>query len=267
VKPVIVPVLHSADLELIDTHCHLDAPELDGVRSACVEEARAAGVTRIVVPAVHAANFAATLAMREQYGCLVAFGLHPIYTARHRDEDLALLESWLREQQPVAVGEIGLDFYLPELAAERQEALFLEQLCLARRFDLPVILHVRKSQDRVLKYLRQAKVERGIAHAFNGSEAQAAAFIRQGFKLGFGGAMTYDGSKRIRRLAATLPLSALVLETDAPDIRPQWAQHLPNRPANVAAFVHELAALRGQPVQEIAWHTTQNALAALGIRT
>lgn len=254
-------------LELIDTHCHLDAPELDGVRAACVAEAQAAGVKHIVVPAVYADGFADTLAMREQYGCQVAFGLHPIYTAQHQDEHLAVLERWLQEQQPVAVGEIGLDFYLPELDVKRQEALFLEQLRLARRFDLPVILHVRRSQDRVLKYLRLARVERGIAHAFNGSEQQAEAFIRQGFKLGFGGAMTYAGSQRIRRLAATLPLSALVLETDAPDIRPSWAQHLPNRPANVAAFALELAALRQQPLAEIAWHTSNNALAALSIRT
>lgn len=254
------------ELQLIDTHCHLDAAELDGVRSVCVEEAHAAGVKHIVVPAVHADGFAATLAMREQYGCHVAFGLHPIYTAQHLDEHLAVLERWLQQQQPVAVGEIGLDFYLPELDVPRQEALFLEQLRLARRFDLPVILHVRRSQDRVLKYLRMAGVERGIAHAFNGSEQQAEAFIRQGFKLGFGGAMTYRSSQRIRRLAANLPLSALVLETDAPDIRPEWSQHLPNRPANVAAFAQELAAIRGQPAQEIVWHTTNNALAALGIR-
>lgn len=260
-------VLPATELELIDSHCHLDAPELDPVRQLCVQEARAAGVKQIVVPAVHAGNFASTLAMREQYGCQVAFGLHPIYTAQHRDEHLALLESWLQQHRPVAVGEIGLDFYLPELDTARQEALLLEQLRLARRFDLPVILHVRRSQDRVLKYLRQAKVERGIAHAFNGSEEQAHAFIRQGFKLGFGGAMTYAGSKRIRRLAASLPLSALVLETDAPDIRPQWAQHIPNRPANVAAFAQELATLRAMPLSEIAWHTTQNVLAVLNLST
>lgn len=258
---------NDSSLELIDTHCHLDAPELDGVRAACVEEAQAAGVKHIVVPAVYADGFAGTLAMREQYGCQVAFGLHPIYTAQHQDEHLAVLERWLQEQQPVAVGEIGLDFYLPQLDVKRQEALFLEQLRLARRFDLPVILHVRRSQDRVLKYLRLARVERGIAHAFNGSEQQAEAFIRQGFKLGFGGAMTYAGSQRIRRLAATLPLSALVLETDAPDIRPSWSQHLLNRPANVAAFAQELAALRQQPLAEIAWHTSKNALAALALRT
>jgi TatD DNase family protein len=250
---------------LIDTHCHLDAAEFDGCRDLVVEEARAAGVAQIVVPAVCAEGFADTLAMRIRYGCLVAFGLHPIYEARHRDEHLDQLERYIREHQPVAVGEIGLDFYLPELDQKRQEALLLEQLHLARRYDLPVLLHVRKSQDRLLKLLRQAKVERGIAHAFNGSEEQAQGYIRQGFKLGFGGAMTYHGSKRIRRLAATLPLSSLVLETDAPDIRPQWAQDYPNRPANVAAFAAELAALRRQEIADIVSRTTQNSLSVLGL--
>lgn len=250
---------------LIDTHCHLDAAEFGDYRDLVVEEAKAAGVTQIVVPAVHATGFADTLAMRSRYGCLIAFGLHPIYEALHLDEHLDLLEQYILQHRPVAVGEIGLDFYLPGLDQNRQEALLLEQLRLARRYDLPVLLHVRKSQDRVLKLLRQAKVERGIAHAFNGSEEQAQGYIRQGFKLGFGGAMTYHGSKRIRRLAATLPLSALVLETDAPDIRPQWAQEYPNRPANVAAFAAELAALRNATVAEIARQTTQNAQTILGL--
>lgn len=255
----------TAPWPLIDTHCHLDATELDGIRDLAVAEAHAAGVSRIVVPAVLAAGFAATLAMRERYGCLIGFGLHPIYVTEHQDEHLAELERWIVEHRPEAVGEIGLDFYLPGLDEKRQEGLLLEQLRLARRYDLPVLLHVRRSQDRVLKYLRQAKVERGIAHAFNGSEEQARAYIRQGMLLGFGGAMTFHGSKRIRQLAATLPLSSLVLETDAPDIRPQWAQGYPNRPANVAAFARVLAELRDEPLADIARHTTANAQALFGI--
>ncbi|AXK39172.1 TatD family hydrolase [Crenobacter cavernae] len=253
------------DCALIDSHCHLDAPELDAIRDAAVAEARAAGVGRIVVPAVAVSNFDSTLAMRERYGCPIAFGLHPIYVDTHLDDHLGQLDAAIVAHKPVAVGEIGLDFYLPELDAKRQETLFVEQLKLARRHDLPVILHVRRSQDRVLKYLREQKVESGIAHAFNGSEQQAGAFLRQGFRLGFGGAMTYSGSRRIRTLAATLPLSAIVLETDSPDIRPQWAQGWPNRPANVAAFAAELAALRGIPFCEVARATTANTLAALGM--
>lgn len=250
---------------LIDTHCHLDAAEFDGIRDLAVAEAHAASVSHIMVPAVLAAGFAGTLAMRERFGCLIGFGLHPIYVAEHQDEHLAELERWVVTHKPEALGEIGLDFYVPGLDEKRQEALLLEQLRLARRYDLPVLLHVRRSQDRVLKYLRLAKVERGIAHAFNGSEEQAHAYIRQGMLLGFGGAMTFHGSRRIRQLAATLPLSSLVLETDAPDIRPQWAQDYPNRPANVAAFARVLAELRGQAVADIAQQTTANALALFGI--
>ncbi|KZE33314.1 TatD DNase family protein [Crenobacter luteus] len=255
----------SPDCGLIDSHCHLDAPELDAIRDAAVDEARAAGVGQIVVPAVAVANFASTLAMRARYGCLVALGLHPIYVDRHLDDHLGQLEAAIVAHRPVAVGEIGLDFYLPGLDAARQEALFVEQLRLARRHGLPVIVHLRRSQDRVLKYLRQERVESGIAHAFNGSAQQADAFLRQGLRLGFGGAMSYAGSRRIRALAATLPASAIVLETDSPDIRPQWAQAWPNRPANVAAFAALLATLRGVPVETVARDTTANTLSALGL--
>ncbi|WP_024304349.1 TatD family hydrolase [Pseudogulbenkiania sp. MAI-1] len=250
---------------LIDSHCHLDAAEFDGIRDEVVAEAVRLGIGQILVPAVNQATFAQTLAMRERYGCWLAFGLHPIYLAQHLDEHLADLERRLAEDRPVAVGEIGLDFYLPGLDAARQEALFVEQLKLARKYELPVLLHVRRSQDRLLKYLRQFPVVGGIAHAFNGSEQQAAAFMALGFKLGFGGAMTFRGSQRIRRLAATLPLSALVLETDAPDMRPEWAQAVPNRPANLARFAEILAELRGTSPETVRAATHHNTLQVLGL--
>ncbi|MBV8647052.1 TatD family hydrolase [Paludibacterium sp.] len=250
---------------LIDTHCHLDADEFASQRDQAVTAALAAGVGQIVVPAVAARLFAACLAMRARYGCLIAFGLHPLYCAEHVDDHLTALETRLRQDQPVAVGEIGLDAWLPDADLARQETLFVEQLKLARRFDLPVILHLRRAQDRVLKYLRQIPVAGGIAHAFNGSEQQAQAFIALGFKLGFGGAMTYTGSQRIRRLAATLPLDSLVLETDAPDIRPAWASDVPNQPANLARFAAELASLRQLPLAEVCRQTTANARQALAI--
>ncbi|KMN82875.1 TatD family hydrolase [Chromobacterium alkanivorans] len=250
---------------LIDTHCHLDAPELAPMLAAVLERARAAGVGQILVPAVRADTFDAAAAMRRDHGCWIGFGLHPIYLERHLDEHLEQLERALREQRPEAVGEIGLDFYLPELDPARQEALFVEQLKLARKYALPVVLHVRRSVDRVLKHLREQRVELGIAHAFNGSPQQAEAMLRQGMKLGFGGAMSYSGSQRIRRLAATLPLSGLVLETDAPDIRPEFAQDRPNEPAHLAAFSALLAELRGVPEPELRRALRRNSLDALGI--
>lgn len=248
---------------LIDTHCHLDAPEFDRERDALVDAARRTGVTDIVVPAVTVANFATTRDMRDRYGCLPAFGLHPIYTDQHLDSDLEQLDEWLTREKPVAVGEIGLDFYLEQIDPARQERLFAEQLRLAKKHDLPVLLHVRRSADRVLKYLRRFGIERGIAHAFNGSEEQARAYLRQGLKLGFGGAMTYSGSLRIRRLAATLPLDALVLETDAPDIPPAWAAR--SEPADVARYASELASLRQLDSEQVAEATSANARAALGL--
>jgi len=250
---------------LFDTHCHLDAPEFDGMRPQVLEAARAAGVMRLLVPSVSAQTFDSTLAMRERHGCLIAFGLHPLYTAGHRDEHLDLLDDYLTRYRPAAVGEIGLDAWMPDPDLPRQEALFIEQLKLARKHDLPVILHCRRAQDRVLKYLRLFPVCGGIAHAFIGSEQQAQAFIKLGFKLGFGGAMTFSGSQRIRRLAATLPASALVLETDAPDIRPEWGQDVPNQPANVARYAAILAELRQVSLPQIATVTTYNANVALKI--
>ena len=203
--------------------------------------------------------------MRTRYGCWIAFGLHPIYLSRHLDEHLQQLEQHLAQHAPQAVGEIGLDYYVPGLDAARQEYLFVEQLKLARKYQLPVVLHIRRAQDRVLKYLRQIVVPGGIAHAFNGSRQQAEAFISLGFKLGFGGAMSYEGSRRIRELAATLPLSALVLETDAPDIRPAWAREQPNTPENLRRFADILAALRHSSLPELQLALWQNSYAALGL--
>ena len=182
-----------------------------------------------------------------------------MYTPRAAAHDLAELRRWLAEARPVAVGEIGLDGFVPGLDMARQEWFFAEQLKLAREFDLPVVLHIRRAQDLVLKHLRKIRVRGGIAHAFNGSRQQADEFIRLGFKLGVGGAMTFDGSTRIRALAKALPLEHLVLETDAPDIPPAWLNGGRNAPAELARIAAELAELRGEPVQRVAEQTRRNA--------
>ncbi|MCX7207116.1 MAG: TatD family hydrolase [Proteobacteria bacterium] len=247
----------------IDTHCHLDAPEFAADRDDVVATARRVGITQIVVPAVSEATFTDALTMRERYGCFPAFGLHPIYTAVHRDEHLLTLQHYLEQHQPVAVGEIGLDFYVPNLDATRQVELLEAQLRLARDFDLPVLLHLRRAQDPLLKYLRKWRVKGGIAHAFNGSVQQAEVFISLGFKLGFGGAMTYTGSQRIRKLARDLPLEALVMETDAPDIPPAWLDRQRNQPAELVKMAVVLAELRGISLEELAAATSANARAVL----
>ncbi|MFC4158309.1 TatD family hydrolase [Chitinimonas lacunae] len=249
---------------LIDTHCHLDAPEFDPDRDAVVERAQAAGVSIVVVPAINAATFELSLSMR-RYGCPVALGLHPICTPQHRDEHLTTLRELLERERPIAVGEIGLDFFVPGLDAQRQTDLFAAQLKLARDFDLPVLLHVRKSQDQVLKQLRRFGLRRGIAHAFNGSPQQAEAFISLGFKLGFGGNMSFERARNIRRLAADLPLESLVLETDSPDIPPAWAYHDRNEPAHLARLARVLAELRESEPERIAAATSANACEVLGL--
>ncbi|MDD2662773.1 MAG: TatD family hydrolase [Dechloromonas sp.] len=251
---------------LIDTHCHLDAAEFDADRGAVHAAALAAGVGRIVVPAVAVDGFAQTrTTVASHAGCVAAYGIHPLYVMRAADADLAVLRDWLERERPVAVGEIGLDFFVQDIDPARQEHFFVEQLRLAREFDLPVLLHVRRSVDAVLKQLRRHRVRGGIAHAFNGSRQQAEAFIGLGFKLGFGGTLTYAGSTRIRALAAGLPLDAIVLETDAPDIPPAWLERGRNAPAELARIAAEFADLRGLPLAEIAAATSANACAVLGL--
>jgi TatD DNase family protein len=244
----------------IDTHCHLDAAEFSADRDAVAAAAVAAGVTKIVVPAVEVANFAAVRQCCQRYpGCLPAYGIHPMYTPQATDADLDVLRDWLQRERPVAVGEIGLDHFVEGLDPARQLHLFVEQLKLAREFDLPVLLHVRRAVDPILRELRHIGVRGGIAHAFNGSRQQAEMFISLGFKLGFGGAMTWPRATRLRTLAATLPLESMVLETDAPDIPPDFVGRGRNEPAFLPRIAQTLSELRAQPVDEIAKNTSQNA--------
>lgn len=262
----------------IDTHCHLDAAEFDADRDAVRAAARAAGVGHIVIPAVHRAHWREVIALAHRHGDSYALGIHPLYTPNAQEGDIAVLRELLVEVQDdphlVAVGEIGLDFFVPGLDAERQIWFYEQQIQLAREFGLPVILHVRKSSDRLLKTLRAKPVVGGIAHAFNGSLQQAQAFIDLGFKLGFGGAVTYDRALKLRELAATLPLESIVMETDAPDIPPHWlyttaearAAGQPqgrNSPAELPRIAQKVAQLRGISADALAQATSNNARAVL----
>jgi TatD DNase family protein len=252
---------------LIDTHLHLDAAEFDADRAAVLERARATGVGGFVTPTVERAGFARTLALAGMASDVFpALGIHPLYAGRASEADLAALDALLGQGVCVAVGEIGLDHYAPGVDAARQSAFFVAQLELARRHGLPVILHVRRAQDAVLAALRRVRVAGGIAHAFNGSLQQAGAFIALGFRLGFGGAMTFPGARRIRRLAAELPLTAIVLETDAPDMSPAWGLGARNVPENLRRYAETLAGLRGADVTDVISATGANARAALGFQ-
>ena len=256
----------------IDTHCHLDAGEFAGESDAIAERAARQGISRIVIPAVELANFEAVRRLAERHAnCAYSLGIHPMYVPQAQESDLSSLRAAVQEarKEPkfVAVGEIGLDFFVPGLRdgtlREKQEFFYSEQLKIARDFDLPVLLHVRRSQDVILKYLRRISVPGGIAHAFNGSFQQAQEFIKLGFKLGFGGAMTFPRAQQIRRLASELPQEALVLETDAPDISPAWLHPKRNSPEELPRIGQVLAELRGMPADAIARLTSDNTRAVL----
>ncbi|WP_395067508.1 TatD family hydrolase [Paraburkholderia silvatlantica] len=252
----------------IDTHCHLDAAEFDADRDAVASAAGAAGVSRIVIPAVARANFSTVRALAHRTeGAVYALGIHPLYTPHARDDDLEVLrreiEASLDDPRFVGIGEIGLDYFVTGLDEARQQRFYDAQLRLAREFGLPAICHVRKSQDQVLKGLRRNGVTSGIAHAFNGSFQQARAFIDQGMHLGFGGNVTFERALQIRRLAQQLPLEAIVMETDAPDISPAWLYRERNTPDQVPRIGTVLAGLRGLSPEQLALGTTANAAAAL----
>ncbi|MBX3637348.1 MAG: TatD family hydrolase [Rubrivivax sp.] len=265
----------------IDSHCHLDAPEFDADRPAVVQRALAAGVHRLVLPAVAAAHFDRVRALAHEHDAVYALGIHPLYVGQADDADLDRLQQALHEQQGdprlVAVGEIGLDHFVPGLDRARQQRFYLAQLKLARAAGLPVILHVRRSADALLAGLRRVPVPGGIAHAFNGSDQQAATFVALGLRLGFGGAMSFERALRIRALAGGLPETAVVLETDAPDIPPVWlyrsagqrrhgegdTPQARNEPAELPRIAATLAALRGWTLAHTAAVTAANTRAAL----
>ena len=240
-------------IDWIDTHCHLDAAEFDADRDTVHSAALAAGLSKMVVPAINLDHFATVRECCKNYsGCLPAYGIHPLHVMQAKEQDIEALRSWLNGNKAVAVGEIGLDYFVTGIDPVRQERFFAAQLEVARAQNLPVLLHLRRAVDQGLKYLRRARVCGGIAHAFNGSRQQAEELIRLGFKIGLGGAMTFPGSRHIRELAATLPLDALVLETDAPDIPPVWLERGRNSPAELPRIAAVLAELRQISVEEVA---------------
>jgi TatD DNase family protein len=259
---------------LIDTHCHLDAAEFDDDRGAIIDQATQAGVGAIVIPAIARQNFQAVRDLAHRFpGGAYALGIHPLFVRYAADEDLEALRlaivAAIDDPRFVAIGEIGLDFFVPEISSgpqrDRQEQFYVAQLKLAVEFDLPVLLHVRRSQDILLKHLRRIPVRGGIGHAFNGSEQQARAFIERGFALGLGGELTYTRSRNIRRLAGAFDIGNFVLETDAPDIPPEW---LPrdarrNTPGQVARIAGTFAELRCISADDAIDATGRNAFRVL----
>lgn len=257
---------------LIDTHCHLDASEFDADRVQVWQAAQAQGVRALVIPAVTQATFQPIMdwcAQHPQTG--FALGWHPLFVDQAPDDALQQLQQTIvqvlegpQAHQLLAIGEIGLDFYLTRDNEAKQIAMYEGQLQIAKQFELPVILHVRAAVDSVLKYLRKHQLRGGIAHAFNGSLQQATMFTQLGFKLGFGGAMTWPRALKIRKLAADIPLEHIVLETDAPDIPPVWiGHHGRNSPDQLKRIAEEIGLIRGLETSQLIEMTGKNSLQVL----
>jgi len=244
---------------LADSHVHLDDPRFDGDRGEVLARARAAGVASWIVPAVEAAAWPRLKALcAAEPDMHPAYGLHPMFLARHAPDHLRELEHWLSRERPVAVGEIGLDFHMEGLDAEVQHFYFRRQLELARAFDLPVIVHARRAVDEVIHALRRLGGLRGVVHSFAGSEQQARQLWDLGFHLGIGGPVTYARARRLRRIVAAMPSQWLLLESDAPDQPDANHRGQRNEPAHVLDVLRCVAALRGDAEEELAAATTAN---------
>ena len=259
----------------IDTHCHLDAPEFADSLDTVIQAATEKNVKAILLPAVKVADCTNVRELVHQYsqeipGLVYTLGIHPLYTNQAQEGDIETLEKRIVESLSdprfVGMGEIGLDYFVEDLDPHKQEFFFNAQLDLAQKYQLPVILHVRRSQDSILKALRRRNIPSGIAHAFNGSFQQAEQFIELGFKLGFGGAATYERALQIRRLLKELPLDSIVTETDSPDIPPAWLRGEGiafNEPAFLPRIAKELALVRGVSDAKFASAVWGNAMQVL----
>jgi TatD DNase family protein len=252
--------------ELIDSHSHFDVAEFDGDRDAVLARARDAGVTRQILPAIGLSGFEKLRALcAAERGLFPGYGLHPLFLSEHKIEHLDELAKWLAREKPVAVGECGLDFYVPGLDADTQRIYFTRQLELAREYDLPVILHARRALDDVTAAVRRTGKLRGVVHSFSGSPEQAQQLWKLGFHIGIGGPVTYERAHRLRSIVATMPLEFLLLETDSPDQPLCGHQGHRNEPARLVDVCETIARLRGVETQEIADATTRNCERLFGL--
>ena len=255
---------------LIDSHTHLDFPAFDPDRAQVLARSRARGVTRMVLPGVDQPHWQRLWALVQSDPQLyAAFGLHPVFLDQHRAEHLTELEGWLDRlaghPQRCAVGEIGLDYFLPELDRQAQQHLFEAQLQIAADTQLPALLHVRRSHAQVIATLKKIRVRRGgIVHAFAGSREEAREYIKLGFKLGLGGAATWPQALRLRKVIADLPLDAIVLETDSPDMAPAMYPQQRNSPEHLPDICRALAQVLGRSPEQFAEITTANTCEVFG---
>jgi TatD DNase family protein len=246
-------------MRLIDSHCHLDDDRLDDRRDEVVAEAVAVGVTRMIVPATTANRWEKLKSVCERHdGLYVAYGLHPMFIEQHQAIHLRDLDEWLECEAVVAVGECGLDFFSTRVDEKWQKQLFLEQLQLADNHRLPVIVHARKAMDDVISLLRRQGRQGGVIHSFAGSEQQARQLYDLGFKLGIAATLGFERARKLRAVVATMPLDALLLESDAPDQPGAAHRGQLNQPAYIVEHLQTMAELRQMEVADLAAALTRN---------
>ncbi len=260
---------------LIDTHCHIDFECFDNKREQILAQCQLSNIKHIIVPSINSSGWEKTLNLcadttdttdsNKSPNLLACLGLHPIFLKEHSAADLIALEKYCEQEKICAIGEIGLDFFIQTLIREEQLFYFESQLILAKKYHLPVLIHARKSHQDIIQLLRKYQPLKGIIHAFNGSEVQAQQYIELGFKLGFGGAFTYLRAKHLRRLVANLPLTSMVLETDAPDMLPAFATQKYNSPENLVGIFKEFVLLRSENKNEIENQLEQNVSQVLPV--
>ena len=248
-------------MKLIDTHCHFDEPDFDSDRSEITQQMKKLGISSLILPATMAKFWPRIKQTTVKYPYFYAsYGLHPIYLEEHSPQDIQELRTWIVKEKPVAIGECGLDFYLPNLDREQQESLLVEHLKLASEFHLPLIIHARRSVDIIIKHLRRFSGLSGVIHSFAGSQQQADFLVKLGFYLGVGGTITYERAQRLRAVVTTLDLANLVLETDAPDQPDSQWRGKRNEPTRLPLIAATLAELRDDTIENIAAVTTRNAI-------
>ncbi|MEO6173079.1 MAG: TatD family hydrolase [Arenimonas sp.] len=246
--------------DLFDSHSHFDAPEFEHDRSEVLARAQHAGVSRQLLPAVEYASWSNLKDICQRYtGLYAAYGMHPMFLVSHRPEHLPALRTWIENEKPNAVGECGLDFFVEGLDHEQQRFYFIEQLKLAREFELPVVIHARRAVDEVIASIRKTGIRSGVIHSYPGSEEQARQLFNLGFALGIGGPITYNRAQRLRRLVKTMPIEYLLLETDSPDQPNADYRGQRNEPARIVDVLAAVAELRGESKDVIARATTANA--------
>jgi len=252
--------------EIIDTHCHLDIEAFDTDRDMVLQRARQAGVIAQIIPAIEASGWQRLLELCAKHSDLYpALGLHPVFLPQHTPADIEKLAAVVKTARPIAIGEIGLDFAIKDLDRDRQQQLFEAQLVIAKAAQLPVIIHARKSHDVVIKLLRKHHISAGSIHAFSGSLQQGIHYYEMGFKLGFGGMLTFERSRKLRQLAHELPAEALLLETDAPDMTVAAHRGERNSPQYLPQVLAALSGARDESIEAVAHCTTDNARAAFNL--